>query len=115
MPRGGVAGNSARWTVRFTSAGRPEGLSRDDVLDNVTLYWLTGTVISSARLYWGYDEQPSGGRLLDARGVQIPGAVRLPRRDLPGAEQLGRTSLPAEHRPEAVTREFLEYLTCPQV
>ena len=76
MPRGGVAGNSARWTVRFTSAGRPEGLSRDDVLDNVTLYWLTGTVISSARLYWGYDEQPSGGRLLDAPGVQIPGAVR---------------------------------------
>ncbi|WP_109477355.1 epoxide hydrolase [Paraburkholderia sp. C35] len=32
--------------------GQPEGLSRDDVLDNVTLYWLTGTGISSARLYW---------------------------------------------------------------
>jgi pimeloyl-ACP methyl ester carboxylesterase len=32
--------------------GQPEGLTRDDVLDNVTLYWLTGTAISSARLYW---------------------------------------------------------------
>ncbi len=33
-------------------AGQKEGLSRDDVLDNVTLYWLTGTAVSSARLYW---------------------------------------------------------------
>jgi len=32
--------------------GQSEGLSRDDVLDNVTLYWLTGTAVSSARLYW---------------------------------------------------------------
>ncbi len=33
-------------------AGRSEGLTRDDVLDNITLYWLTNTGISSARLYW---------------------------------------------------------------
>jgi pimeloyl-ACP methyl ester carboxylesterase len=32
--------------------GEPEGLTRDDVLDNVTLYWLTNTAVSSARLYW---------------------------------------------------------------
>ena len=32
--------------------GGHEGLSRDDVLDNVTLYWLTNTAVSSARLYW---------------------------------------------------------------
>ncbi|RKR46006.1 epoxide hydrolase family protein [Paraburkholderia sp. BL17N1] len=32
--------------------GQPEGLTRDDVLDNVTLYWLTNTAISSGRLYW---------------------------------------------------------------
>jgi pimeloyl-ACP methyl ester carboxylesterase len=32
--------------------GKSEGLSRDDVLDNVTLYWLTNTAVSSARLYW---------------------------------------------------------------
>jgi pimeloyl-ACP methyl ester carboxylesterase len=33
-------------------AGRPEGLTRDDILENVTLYWLTNTAVSSARLYW---------------------------------------------------------------
>jgi len=32
--------------------GQTEGLTRDDVLDNVTLYWLTDTAVSSARLYW---------------------------------------------------------------
>jgi pimeloyl-ACP methyl ester carboxylesterase len=32
--------------------GETEGLTRDDILDNVTLYWLTGTAVSSARLYW---------------------------------------------------------------
>jgi len=32
--------------------GASEGLSRDDILDNVTLYWLTNTAVSSARLYW---------------------------------------------------------------
>jgi pimeloyl-ACP methyl ester carboxylesterase len=32
--------------------GQKEGLTRDDILDNVTLYWLTGTAVSSARLYW---------------------------------------------------------------
>ena len=33
-------------------AGQKEGLTRDDILDNITLYWLTGTGVSSARLYW---------------------------------------------------------------
>ncbi|WP_128927064.1 epoxide hydrolase family protein [Bradyrhizobium guangxiense] len=32
--------------------GKAEGLSRDDVIDNITLYWLTNTAVSSARLYW---------------------------------------------------------------
>ncbi len=32
--------------------GHPGGITRDDVLDNITLYWLTNTAISSARLYW---------------------------------------------------------------
>ena len=32
--------------------GQSEGLTRDDVLDNVTFYWLTNTAVSSARLYW---------------------------------------------------------------
>jgi pimeloyl-ACP methyl ester carboxylesterase len=32
--------------------GQTEGLTRDDILDNITLYWLTNTGVSSARLYW---------------------------------------------------------------
>jgi len=32
--------------------GKPEGLTRDDILDNITLYWLTNTAVSAARLYW---------------------------------------------------------------
>ena len=54
--------------------GRGEGLSRDDFLDNVTLYWLTNTAISSARLYWDDAHHPSGG-FFDVRGVKIPVAV----------------------------------------
>jgi pimeloyl-ACP methyl ester carboxylesterase len=54
--------------------GKTEGLSRDDVLDNVTLYWLTNTAISSARLYWDDAHHPSGG-FFDVRGVKIPVAV----------------------------------------
>ena len=41
--------------------GKPEGLTRDDVLDNVTLYWLTNTAISSARLYWDTRHNLTGG------------------------------------------------------
>ena len=33
-------------------AGQSEGLTRDDILDNITLYWLTNTAVSSARIYW---------------------------------------------------------------
>ena len=33
-------------------AGGTEGLTRDDIIDNITLYWLTNTAVSSARLYW---------------------------------------------------------------
>jgi pimeloyl-ACP methyl ester carboxylesterase len=35
--------------------GQAEGLTRDDILDNITLYWLTNTAVSSARLYWEND------------------------------------------------------------
>jgi pimeloyl-ACP methyl ester carboxylesterase len=50
--------------------GQPEGLTRDDILDNVTLYWLTNTAESSARLYWEYK-----GGFFDVRNVTIPVAV----------------------------------------
>jgi pimeloyl-ACP methyl ester carboxylesterase len=56
-------------------AGQTEGLTRDDVLDNVTLYWVTNTAISSARLYWDTRQLPGGGGFFDARGVKIPVAV----------------------------------------
>jgi pimeloyl-ACP methyl ester carboxylesterase len=54
--------------------GRPEGVTRDDVLDNVTLYWLTNTAISSARLYWDTAQVAKGG-FFDVRGLRIPVAV----------------------------------------
>ena len=55
--------------------GKVEGLSRDDVLDNVTLYWLTNSAISSARLYWDTRQLPMKGGFFDARGVKLPVAV----------------------------------------
>jgi pimeloyl-ACP methyl ester carboxylesterase len=55
--------------------GKTEGLTRDDILDNVTLYWLTNTAISSARLYWDTTQIPTGGGFFDVRGVNIPVAV----------------------------------------
>ena len=54
--------------------GKTEGLTRDDVLDNITLYWLTNTAISSARLYWDTAQVSKGG-FFDVRGLQIPVAV----------------------------------------
>jgi pimeloyl-ACP methyl ester carboxylesterase len=54
--------------------GKTEGLTKDDVLDNITLYWLTNTAISSARLYWDNTRHPTGG-FFDVRGIKIPVAV----------------------------------------
>jgi pimeloyl-ACP methyl ester carboxylesterase len=51
-------------------AGQSEGLTRDDVLENITLYWLTNTAVSSARLYW---ENKSA--FFTPKGVAIPAAV----------------------------------------
>jgi pimeloyl-ACP methyl ester carboxylesterase len=53
-------------------AGNPGGLSRDDVLDNVTHYWLTNSGISSARLYW---ESKLG--FFDVKGVELPVGVTV--------------------------------------
>jgi pimeloyl-ACP methyl ester carboxylesterase len=57
--------------------GQTEGLTRDDILDNVTLYWLTNTGISSGRLYWDTQQLPATGGFFDARGVAIPVAVSV--------------------------------------
>ncbi len=51
-------------------AGEAEVLTRDDVLDNITLYWLTKTAISSARLYW-----ENKLAYFSPKGVSVPVAV----------------------------------------
>jgi pimeloyl-ACP methyl ester carboxylesterase len=50
--------------------GQTEGLMRDDILDNVTLYWVTNTAVSSARLYW-----ESKLAFFAPKGVPLPTAV----------------------------------------
>jgi pimeloyl-ACP methyl ester carboxylesterase len=52
-----------------------EGLTRDDILDNVTLYWLTNTAISSGRLYWDTTQISNGAGFFNVRGLKIPVAV----------------------------------------
>jgi pimeloyl-ACP methyl ester carboxylesterase len=54
--------------------GQPEGLTRDDILDNITIAWLTNTAISGGRLYW-----ENWGKLgfFNAKGVSIPVAVTV--------------------------------------
>jgi pimeloyl-ACP methyl ester carboxylesterase len=56
--------------------GHPGGLTRDDVLDNITLFWLTNTVISAARLYWEYLSVDKGS-YFDVKNVSIPVAVSV--------------------------------------
>jgi pimeloyl-ACP methyl ester carboxylesterase len=56
--------------------GQSEGLTRDDILDNITLYWLTNSGISSARLYWETFQLPKAG-FFDPRHVTIPVAVSV--------------------------------------
>jgi len=52
--------------------GQTEGLTRDDVVDNITLYWLTKTAVTSSRLYW---ESKLG--FFDVKNVKIPVAVSV--------------------------------------
>ncbi len=54
--------------------GKTEGLTRDDILDNITIAWLTNTALSGARLYW-----ETLGKLgyFNVKGVSIPVAVSV--------------------------------------
>ena len=62
--------------------GKPSGnLTKDHILDNITLYWLTGTGASAARSYW------EGGQATARAGGQAPPAVRVP---------VGYTTFPGE-------------------
>ena len=71
-------------------AGRPGGLSRDDVLDNVTHYWLTNSGVSSGRLYW-----ESKLAFFDVKGVEIPvGVTVFPDELYPAPRSWAETAYP---------------------
>jgi pimeloyl-ACP methyl ester carboxylesterase len=54
-------------------AGQSEGLTRDDILDNITITWLTNTALSGGRLYW----EKKGLSFFDVKGVTVPVAVSV--------------------------------------
>jgi pimeloyl-ACP methyl ester carboxylesterase len=63
------------WSYALISrvfSGEAAGLTRDDVLDNITITWLTNTALSGARLYWEYWGK---GGYFNVKGVSIPVAV----------------------------------------
>jgi pimeloyl-ACP methyl ester carboxylesterase len=66
QPAGAVASALHRTT---STTGE---LTRDEILDNITLYWLTNTGVSASRLYWEYK-----GGFFNAKGVSIPAAVSV--------------------------------------
>src|SRR3954467_11737195 len=94
--------------------GEPAGnLTRDDIVDDITLYWLTGTDASAARWYWETGRAqaaagtagpapPAGPAGQPPPPVAVPvGFTKLPRRGLPCPAQLGRDGLP---RPRVLQR-----------
>jgi pimeloyl-ACP methyl ester carboxylesterase len=63
----------AAWIFDYNN-GEPERLlNRDDVLDNVTLYWLTNTATSAARIYW-----ETAGQSVVLSAAQKTGEISLP-------------------------------------
>jgi pimeloyl-ACP methyl ester carboxylesterase len=66
QPAAAVASALSRTT---SSTGE---LTRDEILDNITLYWVTNTGVSASRLYWEYK-----GGFFNAKGVTIPVAVSV--------------------------------------
>jgi hypothetical protein len=87
--------------VEAVLRGQPQGdLTRDDLLDNITLYWLTNTGVSSARLYW-----ENKADFFDAKPITIPFRhQRVSRRALPGAPELGGARLPPQSHPLQASR-----------
>jgi pimeloyl-ACP methyl ester carboxylesterase len=68
-------------------------LTRDEILDNITLYWLTNTGVSASRLYWEYK-----GGFFDAKGVSIPVAVTV----FPGEQYQAPRSWAEEAYPDLI-------------
>jgi pimeloyl-ACP methyl ester carboxylesterase len=74
-------------------AGGTEGLTRDDVLDNITLTWLTNTALSGARLYW----ENKGASFFAVKGVVVPTAVSVFPDELSCSTELGGAGVPQAH------------------
>jgi pimeloyl-ACP methyl ester carboxylesterase len=68
-------------------------LTRDEILDNITLYWLTNTGISASRLYWEYK-----GGFFNAKGVHIPVAATV----FPGEQYQAPRSWAAQAYPNLI-------------
>jgi pimeloyl-ACP methyl ester carboxylesterase len=71
------------WTYRQIARvfdGEQLGLTRDDIADNITLYWLTKTAVSSARLYW-----ENHNAFFAFKGVKVPVVVSAFPEEIPGA------------------------------
>jgi pimeloyl-ACP methyl ester carboxylesterase len=68
---GGQPAAAVAEALNRTSSANGE-LTRDEILDNITLYWLTNTGVSASRLYWEYK-----GGFFNAKGVSIPVAVSV--------------------------------------
>jgi pimeloyl-ACP methyl ester carboxylesterase len=71
------------WTYKQIARvfdGEQLGLTRNDIVDNITLYWLTKTAVSSARLYW-----ENHNAFFAFKGVKIPVVVSAFPEEIPGA------------------------------
>ena len=63
---------SPAWSSRSSKDSLDSDLTRDDLLDNITLYWLTNTGVSAARLYW-----ENKADFFDAKDITIPFAISV--------------------------------------
>src|SRR3954463_9460945 len=73
--------------------GKSEGLTPEDIVENITLYWLTNTAVSSARLYW--ESRNGKGGFFDPRGGPLPTGVSAFREEIYQApESWARTAYP---------------------
>ena len=86
--------------IHTNMPGDSGGLSRDDVLDNVTHYWLTSSGISSARLYW---ESKLG--FFDIKGVELPvGLTVFPNELYPAPESWAKQASASSSTTTRLTR-----------
>ncbi|MCL6697750.1 epoxide hydrolase 1 [Sphingomonas sp. NSE70-1] len=81
------------WTYRQIAKlfdGTPQGFTRDEILDNITLYWLTNTGVSSARLYWE-NKLP----FFSPKGVKVPVVVSaFPEEIFPATQKWAEKAYP---------------------